>query len=50
MSESEKAKKYDEIAAIVASFYTDEEDAEPDDSLGDLGDLGEKIAIYFGYL
>lgn len=50
MTTEEKAKAYDELQAIVDAFYSDIDEEEPDETLGDLGNLGEKIAIYFGYL
>lgn len=39
----EKAAGYDLIEAIVDSAYEDDSDA-------DLGDIGESVAIHFGYL
>lgn len=39
-----KADKYDALDDLVASFYLDGEVE------GDLGDIGEAVAIAFGYL
>ena len=53
MSEKEKAKKYDEIEKIVNSFYPENEEEMSDEersSLGDLSTLGERIAVYFGFI
>ncbi len=43
---SQKADSYDEIAEKIAEFY-DEDNGENDT---DLADIGEWVAIYFGYL
>lgn len=53
MTTEEKAKKYDEIEAIVLRYYPEPEDGEIDEfdeSHPGLLDLGEDIAIYFGFL
>lgn len=47
---AEKARKFDELEKIVASFYIDDDGNEVEESEGGLLDIGEKVAMYFGYL
>lgn len=44
-----KADKYDALEDMVSTFYVDDEGEEVEDER-DLGDLGEVVAIAFGYL
>lgn len=52
MTDKEKAKKYDELEKIVASFYVDEEgnEVEENEEEGGLMAIGERVAMFFGYL
>jgi hypothetical protein len=48
---TEKAKKYDELAAKIAACYEDEEgDYGEDEEGADLLTIGEIAASHFGYL
>ncbi len=40
-----KAEKYDALENIVGNFYDESEE-----NISDLGDIGESVASFFGYL
>lgn len=48
----EKARKYDDLEKIVASFYVDEngDEKEENDEDGGLMGIGEKVAHFFGWI
>jgi hypothetical protein len=44
---NEKARRFDELEALVAQFYEEDGEDKPE---YDLCDIGEAVARYFGYI